>query len=263
MTVSRRKFLKMAGMTIVGGVAVYTTAPRVLAAILRAEAAGEAVAPVEGVEHAWAFVVDIRKCIGCNKCLQACKLENSVPPAAEHSRTWQERYEIGEDGAVFVDSIGWGETGPESMFPPTNHNGSEPAKSFFVPKLCNQCDNPPCVMVCPVSATFKTKDGVVLVDEKRCIGCKYCIQACPYGARFLNPVTKVADKCTWCYQRITKGLPPACVEVCPVGARIFGDLKDPESPVRKLLREEMTQVLKPALGTKPKVYYMGLQEGVR
>ncbi|MEK7777648.1 MAG: 4Fe-4S dicluster domain-containing protein, partial [Chloroflexota bacterium] len=145
------------------------------------------------------------------------------------------------------------------------------AQSFFVPKLCNQCDNPPCVQVCPVGATYKTKDGIVLVDQKRCIGCRYCIQACPYGARYLVPShadvtpqgqTGVADKCTWCYHRITKGLLPACVEACPVGARIFGDMRDPDSAPRKALRDARVYTLKPALGTKPKVYYIGLNAAV-
>jgi len=119
------------------------------------------------------------------------------------------------------------------------------------------------VQVCPVGATYKTKDGVVLIDRARCIGCRYCIQACPYGARYLDPRYHVVDKCTWCYHRITKGLLPACVEVCPVGARVFGDLRDPESPVRKIIQAERVNVLKPDLGTKPQVYYVGLQEGVR
>ena len=263
MKVSRRKFLKMSAQTLGGGIVLYVASPRILRAVLLEEATGTASAELARERHTWAFAVDIRKCIGCYKCVQACKLENHVPPEPESRRTWVERYEISEDGVAFVDSVSWGETGPESLYPNARRNGQESAKNFFVPKLCNQCENPPCVQVCPVSATWKTENGVILVDEKRCIGCKYCIVACPYGARFLNPETKVADKCTWCYHRITKGLPPACVEVCPVGARVFGDMKDPESPVRKLIREEMTQVLKPALGTKPKVYYAGLQEGVR
>ena len=114
-----------------------------------------------------------------------------------------------------------------------------------------------------MEATYSTKEGVVLVDRKACIGCRYCIQACPYGARFLDPGLKVVDKCTWCYHRITKGLLPACVEVCPVGARVFGDIRDPESPVSKMLREEAMGILKPDLGTEPKVYYVGLEKGVQ
>ena len=136
-------------------------------------------------------------------------------------------------------------------------------ESYYIPKLCNQCDNPPCVQVCPVSATYKLKDGVILVDRKRCIGCRYCIQACPYGARFLDPRARTADKCTWCYHRITKDLLPACVEACPVGARIFGDRSDPESNVSRILREEKVYVLKPDLKTRPRVFYMNLPEEVR
>jgi Fe-S-cluster-containing dehydrogenase component len=147
----------------------------------------------------------------------------------------------------------------------------EVEKSFFVPKLCNQCDDSPCSQVCPVGATYKTRDGIVLVNQNRCIGCRYCVQACPYGMRYLVPKGKVtptgqagvADKCTWCYHRITKGMMPACVEACPVGARIFGDLNDPESEVSKILAKERVQVLKPELGTEPKLKYIGLDEAVK
>jgi len=136
-------------------------------------------------------------------------------------------------------------------------------KSFFVPKLCNQCDKPPCVQVCPVGATYKTADGVVLVNRDTCIGCRYCIQACPYGARYLLPKEGVVDKCTWCYHRITKGQVPACVEACPVGARIFGDLRDPESEVNRILAEQRIYVLKPEMGTEPQVWYLDLDGAVR
>ena len=100
-------------------------------------------------------------------------------------------------------------------------------KAFFVPKLCNQCDKPPCVQVCPVGATYQTADGVVLVDRKWCIGCGYCIMACPYGMRFFHPQYHVAEKCNFCYHRINKGMKPACVQACPTGARRIGNIKDP------------------------------------
>ncbi len=142
--------------------------------------------------------------------------------------------------------------------------------AYFVPRLCMQCDNPPCVAVCPVQATFRTEDGVVLVDQDRCVGCGYCVVACPYGARYLVPgggltprgSSGVADKCTWCYHRITRGLMPACVEVCPVEARVFGDRNDPASRVSLLLREQPTEVIRPDLGTQPQVYYIGLDREV-
>ena len=132
-----------------------------------------------------------------------------------------------------------------------------------MPKLCNHCDNPPCVQVCPVGATFKSQDGVVLVDKDYCIGCRYCIQACPYGARYLDPRTATADKCTFCYHRITKGLLPACVEACPTGARVFGELKTLASPLRRMMRMSKLTVLKPSLNTEPKVFYSDLDGEVR
>ena len=130
-----------------------------------------------------------------------------------------------------------------------------------------QCDEPPCVSVCPVSATFKTEDGVVLVDAERCLGCGYCLVACPYGARYIVPdgeampagTPGVADKCTFCYHRITRGQLPACATVCPVGARVFGDLNDPDSPIQAVIADPRARVLKPALGTQPRVYYLGLE----
>jgi Fe-S-cluster-containing dehydrogenase component len=119
------------------------------------------------------------------------------------------------------------------------------------------------VQVCPVGATFQTKDGVVLVDETYCIGCRYCIQACPYGARFLHPITHTAEKCTFCYHRITKGQLPACVEVCPTEARIFGDLKSKQDRLVRFQRENVISVLKPDLNTEPKVRYAKLDGEVR
>ncbi|MDP3879718.1 MAG: 4Fe-4S dicluster domain-containing protein [Dehalococcoidales bacterium] len=213
-------------------------------------------------KHYWGFVCDNEKCIGCGRCVVACKLENNVPWEEEYNRTWVERYAITSDGETHVDSPAAGRDGFKPL-PPGFKNGSqEIMKSFFVPKLCNQCDNPPCVTVCPVGATYLTEDGVILIDQEHCIGCGYCIQACPYGARFFLPEKRVVDKCTWCYHRINRGLLPACVEVCPVQARVFGDMWDPESPVSRALAEKRVYVLKSDLGTKPKVYYIGFEKGV-
>jgi tetrathionate reductase subunit B len=139
--------------------------------------------------------------------------------------------------------------------------------AYFVPRTCMQCENPPCTWVCPVSATYRTADGIVLVDEKRCIGCGYCVVACPYGARYMVPagdttpkgVAGIADKCTFCYHRITRGLLPVCAEVCPVNARIFGDRNDASSAVSVAISEKRVRVMKPALGTRPRVFYTGLE----
>jgi Fe-S-cluster-containing dehydrogenase component len=137
-----------------------------------------------------------------------------------------------------------------------------PVRGFFVPKLCNHCINTPCIQVCPVGASYKTKEGVVLVDPQRCVGCGYCVQACPFGSRFLNPETKVADKCTWCYHRITKGLKPACVVSCPAKARIFGNVNDHKSEISQILATNRVQVLKSYLGTNPRTRYIGLDSEV-
>ena len=207
--------------------------------------------------HWWGMLVDIEKCIGCGNCVRACQKENNVPDG--YYRTWIERYRVSEDRGVeepVVDSPDGGKNG----FPQAGVTGM---KEFFVPKMCNHCADSPCTQVCPVGATFVTPDGVVLVDEKYCLGCRYCIQACPYGCRFLHPTKKVAQKCTLCYHRITKGLTTACCEACPTGARQLADLKDPKDPIHEFLRTHSVQVLKPHLATGAKLLYNGLDGAVR
>ncbi len=206
----------------------------------------------------YAMGINVSKCIGCGRCAAACKKENKVPLEPHFFRTWIERYRIPVKGEPLVDSPNGGVDG----FPEVK-DGQKILKAFFVPKLFNHCANPPCVQVCPVGATFRTPDGVVLVDEEYCVGCRYCIQACPYGARYMHPVKHVADKCTFCYHRINKGLLPACVEVCPTQARIFGELDSESSPIRRFIRFNRTSVLKPALNTKPVVFYAGAEGEVR
>ena len=219
-------------------------------------------------KHQWAFGVDATKCIGCLRCVEACKRENDVPGDAHHFRTWVERYVYLEgDKRARIDShhdpVNIEASGSEREFRFANrYQGAKVEKAFFVPKLCNQCTHPACVQVCPTGATYRTQDGVVLIDHKYCIGCQYCVQACPYGARFYRPKERVTDKCTWCYHRITKGLQPACVEVCPVGARIFGDRNDPQSPISLFIRNNRVQVLRPETGNAPNVFYVGIDKEV-
>ena len=256
MSCSRRQFLKEA----VGGT-VATVMP--LSAFVFLSTA-EAKAAVAEAKVRWAFLVDTNKCVGCGLCVNACKNENEIPYDAEVTRTWVERYVITKDGKAHIDSPMGGRDGYTTMeidgeeIDPDNID-----KAFFVPKLCNQCDNPACVQVCPVGATYQTDDGVVLIDRNWCIGCGYCIMACPYGVRFFHPVHKVADKCNFCYHRISKGMEPACVECCSFGARRLANLKDPDDPVTKIITTERVAVLKDEYGTKPHVFYLGLDENVR
>lgn len=219
--------------------------------------------------HHWAMAIDIDKCIGCGLCAEACKTENNVIRQPFYFRTWIERYIIKKSkrgsgearGETLVDSPNGGIDG----FPPSPVPKAEILRSFFVPKLCNLCTKSPCTQACPVGATFEAPDGAVLIDPKYCIGCGFCIQTCPYGCRFLNPLTKTAEKCSLCYHRITRGLQPACVEVCPTGTRVFGDMKSQGEAglFERFIQDHKVQVLKPHLGTHPKLLYAGLDREVR
>ncbi len=255
MELSRRDFTKI-GCRIIIGAAAGTA---IIESIVTNSAGAEnPKGEYDWNEHYWGYVVDTRKCIGCGRCANACKLENDVPFDEPVYRTWVERYRTKKDGEVVIDSPNGSIDGFADDIP-----AEDIKKAFYVPKICNHCENPPCVQVCPVGATYETADGVVLVDYDYCIGCRYCIQGCPYGMRYFNSEKRTADKCTWCYHRITRGLLPACVQACPVGARLFGDLKDPDSTVNKILDTERISVHKPDLGTKPKVYYVGMDREVR
>ncbi len=177
----------------------------------------------------WGMVIDLRKCVGCQSCTVSCIVENNIPEG--FFRTIVSDYEVV-----------W-------------HNKS---RRQPLPRLCNQCEHPSCVTVCPTQATYRRDDGVVVVNNNVCIGCAACVQACPYDARFINPKTNMADKCTFCVHRVDQGLLPACVETCVGGARVFGDLNDPESDVSLLIKENSVQTLKPATGNEPQVFYVDL-----
>jgi len=252
---NRRDFLKLSAKAAAGAG---------LLGAFRVLAPGEARAIAQTPNLRWIFLVDTYKCVGCGMCVRACKLENETPYDAPVTRTWVERYVVLKDGTLLADSPLGARDGFKD--PRTMGRDVRPEdikKAFFVPKLCNQCDKPPCIQVCPVGATYKSWDGIALVDRKWCIGCGYCIMGCPYGVRFFHPVHNVAEKCNFCYHRIHKGLKPACEYACPFGARHVGNLKDPNDPVTKIIFTERVSVLKDEYGTKPVVYYLGLDEVVR
>lgn len=218
--------------------------------------------------HQWGYGIDTRRCIGCLRCVQACKYENDVPWDHHHFRTWVERYVYLEgephpriDSHSDPQNIAAAAWATDYRFD-NRYQNEKVVKAFFVPKICNHCAKPSCVKVCPVGATYKTPDGTVLIDHEYCIGCGYCVQACPYGARFFDHAKGVSDKCTWCYHRITKGMLPACVEACPTGARIFGDLNDSHSTIQEFIRTHRVEVLQPETGNVPTVFYAGLDQEV-
>jgi len=200
----------------------------------------------------WGMVFDLRRCIGCNACAVACKQENSLPHDVFFTQTLSE--EVGEYPKV---------------------------TRVYIPTLCNHCADAPCERVCPTGATYTREDGIVMVDEQVCIGCGSCIVACPYDARTLVEAAQLKEglfmtgeltphekqgigrfvagtvvKCSFCHERVDAGLQPACVITCPTDARIFGDLDDPNSNVRGLIRERGGRQPLPEKGTEPKVYYI-------
>ncbi len=266
MAMPRRAFLKAGARTVAGGLIIAGGSGAVLGkrfSLLPSRAAADDAPPGYAPStHEWSMVIDTTKCIGCGRCVAACKQENDVPLDPHLNRTWVERYVVTKEGEVYVDSPDGGINGFADPIANEKFADLDIEKSFFVPKTCNHCKKPPCVQVCPVAATYQTPDGVVLVNRNKCIGCRYCIQACPYGARFLLPEKGVVDKCTWCYHRISRGMPTACVAACPVGARIFGDLNDDNGQVSHILRERRVTLLKPELGTEPNVHYLGIDEEV-
>jgi Fe-S-cluster-containing dehydrogenase component len=253
---ARRQFLRQA-TTITWGAMTLTILPAGLAdGEATEESAGSGSAPADR-PPVFAFLVDAEKCMGSGKCLTACRVENDVPEG--YVRTWVERYVHYSDGRIEVDLVpetGYVDSGIEPIDP------ADVVRAYFVPKLCNQCEEAPCNQVCPVHASVTAPEGVELVDGELCIGCGYCVQACPYSTRFINPETHNADKCTWCYHRILRGELPACVEACPVDARLFGRLDDPESEISKRIAAIPTDVLRPHLGTRPRTRYVGISDDV-
>jgi tetrathionate reductase subunit B len=220
MSVTRRDFLR--GVGAAGAVATATTL---------SGCSGTVATNKAGEGPRYGMVIDLRRCFGCHACAVACKAEQDVPLGYFKS---------------------WVVTSEKGCYP---HVARQ-----FSPVLCNQCDRPPCVEVCPTQATRQRKDGIVTLDEDVCIGCKYCIQACPYGARYSDPASGTAHKCDFCLHRIEQGILPACVNTCNARARIFGDLNDPNSEISRIVCSTPIQALRPEMGTEPRVFYIGLDQ---
>jgi len=255
MGVNRRGFLKIAGVTAIG------VAGKPCFDILSEAAASSSGDKKNASGKRWAMTIDLKACKGnegCTKCVDACHSCHNVP-----------------DFGNKKDEIKWIWSEPfDRALPNQNHAyAQEAAKKSPVLVMCNHCDNPPCVRVCPTKATFRRDDGIIMMDYHRCIGCRYCVAACPYGSRSFNwreprdhidkidpkfptRTRGVVEKCNFCAERIVRGKLPACVDVCPEKAMVFGDLNDPESEVRKVLKENYSIRRKPELGTDPEIYYI-------
>lgn len=239
MKITRHAFLRMSGVSFLA-----VAGRKLLGAITRTR---------------WGMAIDTVKCLqeeNCTKCIEACNHAHNVPDIADrrHQVRWIWK-------APFENAFG-------SQVDPYSSLRAAPAMV-----LCNHCDDPPCVRVCPTQATWKREDGIVDMDWHRCIGCRYCVAACPYGSRSFNWMdprpyihnpnpefptrTKgVVEKCTFCPERLAIGRPPVCVEACPEKAIVFGNLADPHSEIRELLRTRRHIRRKPELGTNPSVFYI-------
>ena len=256
MKVSRRGFLQISGLAALGLVTKQT-----FDILSRLRLPEPSLAEEDLVGNRWAMVVNLKACSTkdeCRDCIDACHRVHNVPDLGNPK-----------------DEVKWIWTTPyEAAFPQQEHEFiAEDLKGRPAIVLCNHCDSPPCVGVCPTQATWKREDGIVMMDYHRCIGCRYCMAACPYGSRsfnwrdprpFLDEINQgfptrtkgVVEKCNFCQERLARDLVPACVEACPEKALVFGNLADPGSEARGILRSRHTIRRKSGLGTKPQVYYL-------
>ncbi len=281
MDVKRRKFLKIAGLSAVAGVGAPSAFNMLLKGDALASSGGGHGEKSEEKGHAkkaepkgtqYGLVIDTKKITHikglAEKCVEACHTEHNVPdygnPKDEIKWIWVDDYE-------------------HSFTEHSQYQKNEAVNDMQVMLLCNHCEKPPCVRACPTKATFKNEDGIVMMDYHRCIGCRFCMAACPYGARsfnWRNPREKfangnykfyknginpefptrmrgVVEKCNFCAKRLSKGQLPACVEACGnTGAMVFGDINDPKSEISHVLKSNFTIQRKPATGTYPSVFYI-------
>ncbi len=273
--IGRRKFIK--SLTGIDGLFLVARYARSSLAFTNIEAREPAIAKAtERTDGAgttvdqgnkFVMVIDVGACIGCRTCMWACKKENNIPDSI--SPPWIEVFELKSEGGVT------GHPSPLDLKRGATTSYTEAPREgrWYLPVQCYHCDNPPCVKVCPVGATYKDKDGFVLMNYDRCIGCRLCVVACPYSARRFNwsapeilpdevnplvPVRPlgVVEKCTFCVHRVRQGKLPRCVEVCPVRARHFGNINDPESEVAKLLKANLSFRLLEEVNTDPSMWYV-------
>ncbi len=254
MSIDRRTFLGVAGLSALA------VAGKTSLVTLAAGGQGEGAATPPAFTR-WAMVIDPWKCEkaeGCTDCIAACDKAHNVPQVSDRAHEvkwiWREPFD-----KAFPDQA--------------SRYAADALKEKPVLVFCNHCDNPPCVRVCPTQATWKRADGIVMMDWHRCIGCRYCVAACPYGSRSFNWVdprphvkaltldfptrTKgVVEKCNFCEERLARGEQPACVAACKEKALVFGNAADPKSEVRELLRTRYSIRRKPELGTHPEIYYL-------
>ncbi len=222
--------------------------------------------PLPGVKFAYAL--NLSKCIGCRRCVQACVEENNQHRGSKERKDRIEYIRVleMEKGSLDVEKS-------DHFY---DHEVPAPGK-YYMPVQCHHCNNPPCVKACPVEATWQEPDGIVVVDYNWCIGCRYCAAACPYWARKfnwvkpripkdeVNPDTHylgnrprykgVMEKCTFCINRVRRGMNPACLDICPTGSRKFGNILDKDSVIREIIETKRVFILKEDVGTDPSFYY--------
>jgi Fe-S-cluster-containing dehydrogenase component len=229
----RRRFLRF-GLKISGVLVGGSVLSLIPGQEVRSELLGASVVGTYPYQPHYAMIIYKDRCIDCERCIEACKQTNNVPSYGSRN-TILSRKKSGIAASKMIRE--------------------------FLPVLCNQCNRPPCVRVCPTKATYKdTKSGIVMMNESLCIGCKACMTACPYNARYYNRENEAVDKCDFCYRKRLQrgGTNTACAEACPANALFFGDLSEPDSEFYKLLHkpEQTIQVLRPESGSMPNVFYL-------
>jgi molybdopterin-containing oxidoreductase family iron-sulfur binding subunit len=265
----RREFVKLA--SVAGGGALWSPKFKAVGDVIERVTGFNPTKPegalevIPGVK--FGMVIDLGKCIGCRRCAYACKRENNIPDTISppYIMVFQTQAMTGVSGYTHpVKTFGEGAT---------MHYTRLRKDKWYMPVQCNHCDNAPCVKVCPTGASYKSPDGIVMINYSKCIGCRYCMSACPYQARRFNwwhpeiphedrnplvPMREegVVEKCTFCVHRTRKGRKTRCVEACPNEARIFGNLNDPDSEVSRLIASERHFRLKEELNSEPRIWYL-------